>query len=64
MNDAELMNRASDAVMRIVADLKGRIGLGDEWDAIDFETRKEIKTFWTAIIAHEIAPLLREGNAK
>jgi hypothetical protein len=44
-------DRARVAVSRIVGDLSDRKGLGDEWDKIDNQTRKEIVNTWRTIIA-------------
>ncbi len=41
------------AVKRIVADISDRSGLGNEWDAIDNDTKKEIKAAWAKIIEEE-----------
>ena len=41
------------AVARIIADLKSRSGLRQEWDAIDNDIREEITETWTDIIRQE-----------
>ena len=39
-------------IEKIVADLQGRKGLGDEWDQIDPETQQEIKGTWAGIVMY------------
>ena len=38
------------AVLAIIEDLEGRKGLGDEWDQIDDETKREIFETWVHIL--------------
>ena len=38
------------AVEQIVQDIKGRRGLGAEWDQIDRETQQEIREQWAQFI--------------
>jgi hypothetical protein len=40
-------------VDRIIADLTGRSGLGDEWNEIDANTLAEIRQTWTDIVISE-----------
>jgi hypothetical protein len=42
-------NTASFIVDGIIADLKDRGGLGDEWDQIDEDTQQEIRETWIEI---------------
>lgn len=37
-------------VFKIVSDLKGRKGIGDEFDQIDSDIQEEILQHWTAIV--------------
>ncbi len=41
---------AKAAVKELVKDLKGRNGIGDEWDGIDADVKREIQTTWAHII--------------
>lgn len=45
---------ASDIVSRILADLCGRNGLGDEYDRIDDEVRREIRAEWEKIVKEAV----------
>ena len=40
---------AHQIVTAIISDLKDRSGLGNEWDAIDTDTRDEIKKTWQSL---------------
>jgi hypothetical protein len=42
--------RVSAVVQQIEADLRGRRGLKAEWEAIDEETKVEIREQWSRII--------------
>ena len=42
--------QAELAAYRIIDDLQGRSGLGNEWDQIDESIRQEILEEWKAII--------------
>jgi hypothetical protein len=42
--------RARRAVDEIISDLKGRKGIGDEWEQIDEDIQKEIRDTWQDII--------------
>jgi len=46
---------AKKAAYRIVADLRDRSGLGNEWDGIDFDIQKEILAKWKCIIEQEVS---------
>ncbi len=39
---------------KIVYDIKGRKGFGDEWESIDTEQQYEIKNSWAKILEEEI----------
>jgi hypothetical protein len=41
------------ALFRIVSDITGRSGLGNEWEQIDEEIQEEIMAEWLEIIEHE-----------
>lgn len=42
--------RVSLAVARLIDDIHGRKGLGDEWDQIDDDVQAEIREDWEEII--------------
>lgn len=44
------MKVASEIVDAIIEDLSDRRGLGQEWEQVDDEIKKEIKDTWAAII--------------
>ena len=44
-----------DIVQAIVADLRNRKGLGDEWDQLEPDIREEIKGEWRHIVREELA---------
>lgn len=44
---------AKAIVEKIVADIEDRSGLGDEWSAIDYTIRDEIKATWLSFISGE-----------
>lgn len=46
---------AKDAVSMIVSDIECRKGIGNEWEAIDTGTQKEIRKEWVGIIVAAIA---------
>lgn len=41
-------------VKYLIADLRGRCGIGDEWDNIDVTTQKEIELTWAKIIREQL----------
>lgn len=45
-------DQAEQIVEVLIKDLSGRKGLGDEWDNIDGNTKREIKTQWALLIIH------------
>ena len=42
------------AALTIAADIKGRKGIGDEWDMIDSDIRNEIIDEWCKIITYNL----------
>lgn len=44
------MNSAEEIVDRILHDLQGRKGLGNEWDEIDPEIQQEIREEWIQLV--------------
>ncbi len=46
---------AKQVVKKILSDLSGRKGLGDEWDSIDEEIQEEIAETWEAIVLAVLA---------
>lgn len=42
---------ADDICLALISDLKDRSGLGNEYDAIDKETKAELQDTWKRIIA-------------
>ena len=46
-----LSDETCRAVVRAIEqDLRGRAGIGNEWDQIDEETLKEIRATWAALV--------------
>ena len=45
---------ATDIVAEIVRDLSDREGLGNEWDAIDYDIQCEIRETWRQFVLDEI----------
>ena len=55
-HDASIV--ADAALAKIIRDMRGRSGLGDEWSGLDVDTRNEIASAWRAfIIAAIVDPL-------
>jgi hypothetical protein len=52
----DLPEKAIKAVERIVRDIEGRKGLGNEWEEIDEDIRGEIMAEWMGIIVKECGP--------
>lgn len=50
-----LSDTAESIVAQIVDDLSGRSGLGNEWDQIDEQTKKEIIEHWEYIVLRMIS---------
>lgn len=56
-----IVNQASrNIVEAIVRDLTDRMGLGDEWEDIDSEVRKEIRAEWRTISRRFLAEFGRD----
>lgn len=55
MTEAEKRRRSDDAVSGIMLDLCGRQGLGNTMEAVDEETREEIRKKWASIIYDRVA---------
>lgn len=43
-------NWIDQAVDKIIKDIQGRSGIGNEWDEIDDEIREQIREEWVEII--------------
>lgn len=56
---SKVSKEARDAVRKIVADLSDRRGLRQEWEQIDRDIQKEIRSMWEQII-HEAIVLDRD----
>ena len=50
----ELEEKAKKTVDKLISDISGRKGIGDEWDSINSSIQEEIKETWTNIIIKEI----------
>ena len=48
-----MTQNADEAVDNIVEDIKMRKGIGDEWERIDPDIRKDIKERWASMIADD-----------
>ncbi len=48
-------NNSHIIVDKIIKDICGRTGLGNEWDEIDSETQIEIKLTWQRIIEDNVS---------
>ena len=46
--------KAKKTVDKLISDISGRKGIGDEWDSINSSIQEEIKETWTNIIIKEI----------
>jgi hypothetical protein len=46
-------NKAQAAIQKIIDNLQDRRGLGDEWDLITVQTKREIKDQWVKILLKE-----------
>lgn len=57
MNTENQMNKmnVTAIVDKIIDDLSGRKGIGDEWDMVDQEIKDEIRKEWADIIAKGLA---------
>lgn len=51
-------------VKSIIADLKDRRGIGDEFDSIDVDTQREIRRTWEEMIVEELEERTRQGAAR
>lgn len=53
------MDCADESVKKIVDDIEDRRGLRQEWEAIDSETKEEIKREWAKFIrqSHVFTPI-------
>jgi len=49
-----LSKTAKKIIKRIEQDITDRCGIGNEWEAIDDESKKEIRDEWQQIIVDEI----------
>jgi len=49
---------AKTIVKRIIEDLEGRSGLGNEWEYCDSDVQAEIKQTWSQIVEKELASAL------
>ena len=49
-----LSKTAKRIIKRIEQDITDRCGIGNEWEAIDDESKKEIRDEWQQIIVDEI----------
>lgn len=49
--NAEISEAQAKAIVKaIIADLSGRKGIGDEWDQIDSDIKREIKAEWIRLV--------------
>lgn len=48
----DVTTRAEIAVAEIIADIEDRSTLGNEWEAIDRETRNEIRALWVKMACY------------
>ena len=53
---------ANDIVKDIECDITMRRGIGDVWEKIDEDIKKDIKTKWTNIIVKELKFQLQSKN--
>jgi hypothetical protein len=44
------IEKAESSVDKIIDDLSGRCGVGDEWDNIDDDIKEEIRSCWVGLI--------------
>jgi len=44
---------AKRIIERIVSDIEGRAGIGDEWGGIEYAIRKQIQNEWVKILEEE-----------
>ena len=54
---------ADSVIAKIIRDIKDRRGIGDEWDGIDVDVRREIVATWRTFFTEKL-PAAPKGGSK
>lgn len=59
----DTLSKAAKKIIKLIEqDITDRSGIGNEWETIDDECKKEIRDEWQQIIVDEISFLAQDGN--